>query len=77
MRATKELSAMIGRNGYDTTGTIKLKKVDEWLRKLYKECTSLSDEEIEMELEKENSTDYESANGDWPAKNSTVLVATN
>jgi hypothetical protein len=29
MRATKELSAMIGRNGYDTTGTIKLKKVDE------------------------------------------------
>jgi hypothetical protein len=68
---------MIGRNGYNTTGTIKPKKVDERLRKLYKECTSLSDEEIEMELKKENSTNYKSANSDWPAKNSTVLAATN
>jgi hypothetical protein len=77
MRAMKELSATISRNSYDTTGTIKPKKVDEQLRKLYKECTSLSDEEIEIELKKENSTDYESANSDWPAKNSTVLAATN
>jgi hypothetical protein len=36
MRATKELSATIGRNGYDTTGTIKPKKSNERLRKLYK-----------------------------------------
>jgi hypothetical protein len=40
------------------------KRSDERLRKLYKECTSLSNEEIEMELEKEDFTEYESANGD-------------
>jgi hypothetical protein len=37
----------------------------------------LSDEEIEVELEKEASTDYESANNDWPAKDLNVLTATN
>jgi hypothetical protein len=57
----KELSAMTGREGYDTTGIIK---IDKQLKKLYQECTSLSDEEIEVELEKEASTNYESANDD-------------
>lgn len=41
---------------------------------MYRECTTLSDEQ---ELEKEDSTDYESANDDWPAKDSNVLAATN
>lgn len=67
---------MIGRNGYDTTGTIKTKKSNERLRKLYKEYTNLSDEEIKMELEKEDSTDHESAKDDWSAKDLNVLVAT-
>jgi hypothetical protein len=40
------------------------KRSDERLRKLYKECMSLSNEEIEMELKKEDSTEYESVNGD-------------
>jgi hypothetical protein len=53
------------------------KRSNERLRKLYKECTSLNNEEIEMELEKEDSTEYESANGDWPVKDSNVLAATN
>jgi hypothetical protein len=53
------------------------KRSDERLRKLYKECTSLSNEEIKMELEKEDSTEYESVNGDWPVKDSNVLAATN
>jgi hypothetical protein len=64
MQAMKELSATIRRNGYDTTGTVKPKKSNERLRKLYKECTSLSDKEIKMELKKEDSTEYESANSD-------------
>jgi hypothetical protein len=38
---------------------------------------SLSDEEIEVKLEKEASTDYESANDDWPAKDLNILTATN
>jgi hypothetical protein len=74
LRATKELSATTGREGYDTTGIIK---IDKRLKKLYQECMSLSDEEIEVELKKEASTDYESANDDWPAKDSNVLAATN
>ncbi|KAJ8209169.1 hypothetical protein LV159_008567 [Aspergillus fumigatus] len=77
MRATKELSAMIGRNGYDTTGTIKTKRSNERLRRLYKECMNLSDEEIEMELKKEDSTDHEGARDDWSAKDSNILAATN
>lgn len=52
---TKELSAIMNRGAYDTTGTVKLCKrtnelsvtrSNERLRKLYKECTSLSDKEI-------------------------------
>jgi hypothetical protein len=77
MRAIKELSATASRDGYDTTSIITLKKVDEQLRKLYKECISLSNEEIEEELKKEGSTNYKSANNDWPAKDSNVLAATN
>jgi hypothetical protein len=47
------------------TSAITLKKrSDKQLRKLYKECTSLSNKEIEMELEKEDSTKYESINSD-------------
>jgi hypothetical protein len=53
------------------------KRSNKQLRKLYKECTSLSNEEIEKELEKEDSTEYKSANDDWPAKDSNVLAATN
>jgi hypothetical protein len=53
------------------------KRSDEWLRKLYKECMSLSNKEIKIELEKEDSTEYESANSDWPVKDLNVLVATN
>jgi hypothetical protein len=37
----------------------------------------LSDEEIEVKLEKEASTNYKSANDDWPAKDLNVLAATN
>jgi hypothetical protein len=37
----------------------------------------LSNEEIKMELEKEDSTEYESANGDWPIKDLNMLAATN
>jgi hypothetical protein len=48
---------------------------DERLRKLYKECISLSNEEIKMELKKEVSTDHE--NDDWPAKDLNILTATN
>lgn len=64
MRATKELSTMIRRNRYDTTGTIKTKKSNERLRKLYKECMNLSDKEIEIELEKEDSTNHENTRDD-------------
>jgi hypothetical protein len=77
MRAMKELSATIRRNRYNTTGTIKPKKSNEQLRKLYKEYTSLSNKEIKIELEKEDSTEYESTNGDWSTKNLNVLAATN
>jgi hypothetical protein len=37
----------------------------------------LSNEEIKIELEKEDSTEYESVNGDWPVKDLNVLTATN
>jgi transposase InsO family protein len=77
LRATAELCAT--RGAYDTTGaTTPKKKSNERLRKLFKECTTLDDDEIEQELqEEEDSTEYESANGDWSAKNSNVLAATN
>lgn len=68
---------MIRRNRYNTTNTIKTKKSNEWLRKLYKECTNLSNEEIKIELEKEDSTNYKSAKDDWSAKDLNILTATN
>jgi hypothetical protein len=66
------------RGAYNITSAITPKKrSDKQLRKLYKECTSLSNKEIKIELEKEDSTKYKSANGDWPVKDSNVLAATN
>jgi hypothetical protein len=54
------------RGAYDMTGAMTPKKrSNEWLRKLFKECTTLDDDEIEQELqEEEDSTEYESANSD-------------
>ena len=60
MRAIKELSTIIRKNRYNTTSTIKIKKSNKWLRKLYKECTNLSNKEIKIELKKEDSTNYKS-----------------
>jgi hypothetical protein len=37
----------------------------------------LSNKEIKKELEKEDSTKYESTNNNWPAKDSNILAATN
>jgi hypothetical protein len=63
LRVTAEFYAT--RGAYDTTSAMTPKKrSDERLRKLYKECTSLSNEEIKIELEKEDSTKYKSANSD-------------
>jgi hypothetical protein len=61
---------MMGREGYDTIGSrviirpIRLGRVDKWLKKMYQDYTILSDEEIKMELEKEDSTNYKSMNND-------------
>jgi hypothetical protein len=53
------------RGAYNITSAITLKKrSDERLRKLYKKCMSLSNKEIEIELEKEDSTEYKSVNSD-------------
>jgi hypothetical protein len=38
---------------------------------------SLSNKEIKIELEKEDSTKYKSANNDWPTKDLNMLAATN
>jgi hypothetical protein len=40
------------------------KRSNKQLRKLYKKCMSLNNKEIEMELEKEDSTEYKSVNSD-------------
>jgi hypothetical protein len=45
------------------TSTITLKKrSNKQLRKLFKECITLSNDEIEQELQEEDSTKYESVN---------------
>jgi hypothetical protein len=63
LRATAEFCAT--RGAYNTTSAMTPKKrSNKRLRKLYKECTSLSNKEIEKELEKEDSTKYESTNND-------------
>jgi hypothetical protein len=53
------------------------KRSNKQLRKLYKECISLSNKEIKKELKKEDSTEYESINDDWPTKDLNMLAATN
>jgi hypothetical protein len=64
------------RGAYNITSTITLRKrSNEWLRKLFKECTTLSDDKIKQELWEEDSTEYRSINSDWPAKDLNVLVA--
>ncbi|KAF4221871.1 hypothetical protein CNMCM6457_001567 [Aspergillus fumigatiaffinis] len=66
------------RGAYDTTGAITPKKrSNKRLRKLFKECTTLDDDEIEQELLEEDSTEYRSAKSDWPTEDPSVLVATN
>jgi hypothetical protein len=61
---TAELCAT--RGAYDMTSTMTPKKrSNERLRKLFKECMILNDDEIEQELqEEEDSTKYESVNSD-------------
>jgi hypothetical protein len=47
------------------TGAITPKKrSNERLRKLFKKCTTLNDDEIEQELREEDSTEYGSAKSD-------------
>jgi hypothetical protein len=74
LRATVEFCAT--RGAYNMTSAMTpRKRSNERLRKLFKECMTLSDDEIEQELREEDSTEYGSANGDWPAKDSNVLAA--
>jgi hypothetical protein len=76
LRATAEFCAT--RGAYDTTGAMTPKKrSNERLRKLFKECTTLDDDEIEQELREEDSTEYGSAKSDWPAETPSMLAATN
>jgi hypothetical protein len=53
------------------------KRSNKWLRKLFKECTTLSDDKIKQELQEEDSTKYKSVNSDWPARDLNMLAATN
>jgi hypothetical protein len=63
LRATAEFCAT--RGAYDTTGAMTPKKrSNERLRKLFKECTTLDDDEIEQELREEDSIKYGSAKSD-------------
>jgi hypothetical protein len=63
LRVTAEFCAT--RGAYDMTGASTPKKrSDERLRKLFKECTTLSDDEIEQELQEEDSTEYRSVKSD-------------
>jgi hypothetical protein len=63
LRATAEFCAT--RGAYDTTSAITPKKrSNEQLRKLFKKCTTLDDDEIEQELREEDSTEYGSAKSD-------------
>jgi transposase InsO family protein len=86
LRATKELSATMDRGAYDTTGIVKprrrtnelsVTRSNERLRKLYRECTSLSNEEIEQELKMESFTDTEYPEIDWCTADAKELAATN
>jgi hypothetical protein len=76
LRVTAEFCAT--RGAYDMTGAITPKKrSNERLRKLFKECITLDDDEIEQELREEDSTEYGSAKSDWPAETPSMLAATN
>jgi hypothetical protein len=76
LRATAEFCAT--RGAYNMTGAITLKKrSNKWLRKLFKKCITLNDDEIKQELREEDSTEYKSAKSDWPAKTPSILTATN
>jgi hypothetical protein len=76
LRATAKFCAT--RGAYDTTSASTPKKrSDKRLRKLFKECTTLSDDEIKQELQEEDSTEYGSTKSDWPAENPSMLAATN
>jgi hypothetical protein len=55
---------MIRRNRYNTTSTIKTKKSNKQLRKLYKEYINLSNKEIKIELKKEDSSNYKNIRDD-------------
>jgi hypothetical protein len=51
------------RGAYNTTSVITPKKrSNKQLRKLFKECITLSNDKIEQELQEEDSTKYESIN---------------
>jgi hypothetical protein len=58
-----------------TSAMTPKKRSNERLRKLFKECITLSDDKIEQELREEGSTKYGSANNDWPAKDLNMLIA--
>ncbi|GIC84189.1 uncharacterized protein Aud_000003 [Aspergillus udagawae] len=76
LRATAEFCAT--RGAYDITSTsTPQRRSNERLRKLFKECTTLSDNEIEQELQEEDSTEYRSTKSNWPAENPSMLAATN
>jgi hypothetical protein len=61
--ATSEFCAT--RGAYETTGVLTAKKKsDERLRKMFKEYTTLDDEEIEQELQEEDSTEYQRLSGE-------------
>jgi hypothetical protein len=53
------------RGAYNIISIITPKKrSNKWLRKLFKEYTTLSDDEIKQELQEEDSTKYRSINSD-------------
>jgi hypothetical protein len=63
LRATAEFYAT--RGAYDMTSAITPKKrSNERLRKLFKKCITLDDDEIEQELWEEDSTKYRSVKSD-------------
>ena len=68
---------MIRRNRYNTTSTIKTKKSNKQLRKLYKEYINLSNKEIKIELKKEDSSNYKNIRDNQFTKDLNILIATN
>jgi hypothetical protein len=60
-----------------TSAILPRRRSDERLRKLFKEYTTLDDDEIKKELQKEDSTEYENATNDWLKETPSMLAATN